>query len=157
MLNIPRWKIILTLIVCAFGVLYTMPNLIGQNARDYIANNLPGFVPHQAVNLGLDLQGGSHLLLEVDLDDVLKERADGLVTTLRPELRSGKIGYRRLSDVQSGGEYGARITLREEGDADAVRQIIRDVDNLLEVDVEGNQVSAIFSEEAIIEIQKQTD
>ena len=72
MINIARWKIILTAIVCAFAILYSMPNVMGENARNFVTNKLPGFVPHQTINLGLDLQGGSHLLLEVDLSSVIR-------------------------------------------------------------------------------------
>ncbi|MEM6811493.1 MAG: protein translocase subunit SecD [Pseudomonadota bacterium] len=156
MINIPRWKVILVIIICAFGLVYSLPNVIGSNARDFIAQNLPGFVPQKTVNLGLDLQGGSHLLLQVDLESVLVERSEGLVSTLRPELRSNKIGYRRLSDTQADGDFGVRITLRDEADFEATRQIIRDIDNTLLIDNDAGQVSAIFSQEAIDEIESQT-
>jgi len=152
MINIPRWKVILVLIVVAFGILFSLPNFLPRETRTAMAENLPGFIPHKAVNLGLDLQGGSHLLLQVELDDVLKERAEGLVSGLRPELRSNKIGYRRLSDV----ENGVVVTLRDENDAEAVRRIIRGVDNRLEIDTDDNQISATFTDEALKEITDQT-
>jgi preprotein translocase subunit SecD len=152
MLHIPRWKIILVLLVIAFAVLYAAPNVIGSKARDYVANNLPGFIPHQTVNLGLDLQGGSHLLLQVELDNVIKERAESIVSSLRPELRKEKIGYRRLADSND----GVSVTLRDESDADVVRRIIRRLDNNLEILTRGNVIEASFSEAAMTEIQNQT-
>ena len=48
---------------------------------------LPGYISKKQVNLGLDLQGGSHLLLEVDTRAVLKERSEYLVDELRSILR----------------------------------------------------------------------
>ncbi len=156
MVHIARWKIILTLIVCAFALLYSLPNVIGAGARDFISSKLPAFVPHQTVNLGLDLQGGSHLLLEVDLSSVITERSEGLVSSLRPDLRKDKIGYRRLDDIAASDGGGVRIQLRDEGDIEAVRNIVRQLDNTLTIDVDENLVTASFSDEAITEIQNQT-
>lgn len=156
MINIARWKIILTAIVCAFALLYSMPNVMGEGARNFITDKLPGFVPHKTVNLGLDLQGGSHLLLEVDLSSVIKERSEGLVNSLRPDLRSAKIGYRRLDDLPANAGGGVRIQLRDEADVDAARKIVRDLDNSLAIEVSGDQINASFTDEAIAEIQSQT-
>lgn len=152
MLNIARWKIILVLAVIAFGILYAAPNVMGAKARDFIVQTLPGFVPHQTVNLGLDLQGGSHLLLQVELGGVIKERADSIVQSLRPDMREEKIGYRRLTESDD----GVRVTVREEKDVDAVRRMIRALDNTLEISVNGNDIEAKFSDVAIKQIQDQT-
>ena len=62
MLRLPRWRVILVIIVSVLGVLFALPNLVPDNVRQRI----PAWLPHQTLNLGLDLQGGSHLLLEVD-------------------------------------------------------------------------------------------
>ena len=152
MINIPRWKVILVVIVCALGLLYSMPNVIGSGAREFIATKMPAIFPHKTVNLGLDLQGGSHLLLEVDIDSVLRERSEALVSSLRPEMRSEKIGYKRLKDI----ENGATISLRDEADGEALRKLIRRVDNSLEIDTDGDVVTATFSDMALKEIQDQT-
>lgn len=152
MIHIARWKKIAIILVCVFGLLYSLPNVVGQSTRDYISNNLPGFFPHKTVNLGLDLQGGSHLLLQVEISSVIKERAAGLVDGLRPELRSAKIGYRRLDDIDN----GVRIQLREESDVDAAQKIIRDLDGDLEVDVKGDTIDAVFTQPAMKAIQDQT-
>ncbi|MCI5060534.1 MAG: protein translocase subunit SecD [Alphaproteobacteria bacterium] len=153
MLHIARWKIILILLVCAFGVLYAAPNVIGAGVRGFIADKLPGFVPHQTVNLGLDLQGGSHLLLEVDLDSVMKERSETLVNSLRSELRSGKIGYRRLKAM----EGGVRVNLRDAGDMDAVKKALRKLNNELLIETpDKTTLEAVFSDMALKEIRDQT-
>ena len=152
MLHIARWKFILILVVCAFGIIYSAPNLLSAQTRQYIEEKLPGIVPHQSVNLGLDLQGGSHLLLQVELDSVIKERAEGVTAGLRPEMRKEKIGYRRLKDTPN----GVLVQLRDSKDVDTLRDIIRDLDRNLEIDVKGDTVEATFSEMAIKEIQDQT-
>ena len=54
MLQVARWRIILVAVVTVFGIAFAFPNFLPQSARD----SLPGFLPRQAINLGLDLQGG---------------------------------------------------------------------------------------------------
>ena len=58
-----RWKIYAVIGICLLGMLLAVPNLM---SRDLLAK-LPGIVPHRQVNLGLDLRGGSRLLLQLDL------------------------------------------------------------------------------------------
>lgn len=149
MVHIARWKIILILAVCALGILYSLPNVMGTQIRE----KLPSFLPSKTVNLGLDLQGGSHLLLQVDLSSVMKERSSSLLSSLRPELRSKKVGYKRLKAVDG----GVFVTLRDVADIDAVKKIIRKLDRDLVVSTKGADiVQAVFSEAAIKKIQDQT-
>ena len=54
------------------------------------------------VNLGLDLQGGSHLLLEVETNNVLKEESENLVDEIRSFLRKSKIKYTNLGSKIKG-------------------------------------------------------
>jgi len=64
MLHFSKTKVWIIAIVCALGVLLSLPNFIKPGT-------LPDWVPHRHINLGLDLQGGSYLLLEVDMDTVV--------------------------------------------------------------------------------------
>ena len=51
MINLSRWKVIAVVLSAIFGVLFTLPNLLPADVRD----SLPGFMPKQTLNLGLDL------------------------------------------------------------------------------------------------------
>ena len=73
MLYFSRWKIILILAVCIAGIVFAVPNFL---TRAQLAN-FPAFMQGQMV-LGLDLQGGAHLLLEVDTKSLVKDRIDVL-------------------------------------------------------------------------------
>ncbi len=154
MLSIPRWKAILILSVAVLGILYSMPNMAGPGARGWLGANLPSWMPNKTVNLGLDLRGGAHLLYEVDVDGVFKERGDLLVQDLRTELREGKIGYSRIGSVAK----GARVTLRDAVDAEAVRKIIRKIDPTLEIATapDGLSVEASMNETGLKGIYDQT-
>ena len=92
MLYFTRWKalaIILTaLVVCLFAV----PNFFPQER----VKTWPVWAQRHIV-LGLDLQGGSYLLLEVDSNSVKKEKLDQVRDEVRRVLRDAKIGYTGLS------------------------------------------------------------
>ena len=92
MLRFPGWKIALILGVCLVGLVLSLPNLFPREQMQ----RLPDWLPHEQINLGLDLQGGSHLLLEVDIRAVVEERLETLVDDIRSILRPARIGYRGL-------------------------------------------------------------
>lgn len=90
--NFPRWKLSLILLICALGILFALPNLLG----DEKLARVPSWFPSQRINFGLDLKGGSHLLLQVDFPYYLKEQLENSKDNLRKELRKEKIGYSNL-------------------------------------------------------------
>ena len=61
MLHFAKWKIILVLAVSVLGLLLAMPNIMSESTR----NSIPDWLPHNAMHLGLDLQGGAHVVLQV--------------------------------------------------------------------------------------------
>ena len=63
MLQISTWvKVVITLVLRA-GIIFAVPNAIPSSVRDH----MPNWLPKSTVSLGLDLQGGSYLLEEVEL------------------------------------------------------------------------------------------
>lgn len=91
MLNFSLWKVLLIVFISLLGPLYAFPNLISEDQREWIAANMPGIVPHGAMSLGLDLQGGSHLQMQVDMTTVVADRVAALQTSARQTLRDEKI------------------------------------------------------------------
>ena len=75
MVYFSKLKVAVVLGIVLIGAMLASPNLFDQKTVE----TLPKWLPHQKVSLGLDLQGGSHLLLEVKVDVVLKERLASLV------------------------------------------------------------------------------
>lgn len=153
MIHIARWKKISVLIVCVLAFLYTMPNLAGADTRQWLSANMPSWLPNKTINLGLDLQGGAHLLLEVDVDTVLKERADDILQTARPDLRKEKVAYSRITTIP----LGMRIQLRDEVDMEKTRRILRNVDNNLSILVSEDEktIEARLTDMAVKEITDQ--
>ncbi len=110
MLYFAKWKILLIIAVSVAGLIYTVPNFFDRE----FADGLPDWLPHKQINLGLDLQGGSHLLLEVDTDAVVQERLQSLVETARAELRKARIGYTGGLGVTDGKKIIVRVRKPEE-------------------------------------------
>ena len=82
MLDFPRWKTIGISLILLLGIIFSIPSLIPEK----IAATLPG--PFQSrVNLGLDLAGGSHLLLEADLRDFETVQLEKMERAVRQAMR----------------------------------------------------------------------
>jgi preprotein translocase subunit SecD len=103
----PLWKTILIWGICAVGLLFALPNLFYTKVEQHndavkavAASGVttpeqeaaiaqwPNWLPSGLVNLGLDLRGGAHLLAEVQVADVYKDRIDGLWPDVRDALRT---------------------------------------------------------------------
>jgi len=101
MLYFAKWKVGLILLVVLGGIFYALPNVLAPiMGEDELADWW------RPVTLGLDLQGGSHLLLEVGVEEVVQEQMVGLVEAARSELRDARIRYRDL------GVEGTTVTVR---------------------------------------------
>ena len=128
MLQFSPWKTTIVLLVCLLGLIYATPNLM---TADY-SRDVPNFAPGKKVSLGLDLQGGSYLLLKVELDVVIEERLESITAAVRQDLRKQKIGYRGLG-VSNG---AVRLTIRKPEDVDNAREVLIRLDPETEVEVD---------------------
>lgn len=147
---IPRWKLTLSLIVCALGLLYALPNAMGPQMQAWMESHMPAGLPGQKVNLGLDLRGGSHLLLQVDLDAVVAERLNALVDETRQALRKAEVGYKDLGVVNG----GVKFALRDAAQKDAALSAVRKLDTGIEASVapgldDANIVTATLTEASL--------
>lgn len=84
MLGFPRWKIWLVALTVIVGVLFSIPSFLPER----VVAQLPSALQAR-INLGLDLSGGSHILLEADTSDVAKLRLETMEDTVRTEMRRG--------------------------------------------------------------------
>ncbi len=91
MLYFTRWKAAAILLTALFVCLFAVPNFIPSS----IVDKWPKWAQRHVV-LGLDLQGGSHILLEVDTGAVRKEKLESLRDDVRRVLRDARVGYTGL-------------------------------------------------------------
>ncbi len=83
MLDFPRWKVIFLHALLGIGVLLAIPSLLPSSAF----KSWPSFLPKETINLGLDLSGGSHILLEANPAQVAEQKLETMGDTVRAELR----------------------------------------------------------------------
>jgi preprotein translocase subunit SecD len=83
MLDFPRWKVWAVCLTIALAMAFAIPSLF---PKAQVAK-WPAWVPSARINLGLDLAGGSHLLLEADAADAAKQRIAAMEDTVSTELR----------------------------------------------------------------------
>jgi preprotein translocase subunit SecD len=119
MLQFPKWKIFLVLLVSIAGIVLAAPNMLPRSTTD----KLPSWL--QPVNLGLDLQGGSYLLLEVDGKYVVHEQLTTLVESVRTTLRKNHIRY---LDLGVAGGTGVHVRIPDAADRDRARNALRKID-----------------------------
>ena len=113
MLQFEGWKKTLVLFVILLGCAYAVPNLFNGSRSDQSTAGVMRFLPGEAINLGLDLQGGSHLLLRADLPAVREERLEGIAEQLRLSFRDEKIRFKGLKASPKAVTFTLRKTENE--------------------------------------------
>jgi len=93
------WRPISVLVVIAAAVIFVLPTI------------RPGMWPHKKINRGLDLQGGMHLVLEVDTDKAVEDTLERLAQELRTSLRKERIRVHGIERAENN-----RIAIRIEGE-----------------------------------------
>lgn len=113
MLHFPAWKTTLIALTIVAGMICAAPNLFTAQ----LLQSFPGFVPTGQLVLGLDLQGGSHFLVQVERDGIVEDRLETLRGDVRNSLREQRVGYTGLAI--NGQTVSVRI--RNEADFEAAR------------------------------------
>jgi protein-export membrane protein SecD len=141
MLKIKTWQIVLVTLICVAGILFALPNVFSRSALE----TYPNWLPRSPVNLGLDLQGGSHLVLEVKIEDMIRERMTGVIDEMRVKLRAEKFGYTGLKSTPS----GARVQVTKPETLARAVELIQGIENNLEVaGTPDGEISVAFSQTA---------
>lgn len=140
MLNFSRSKVFFVSFVILLFVYLALPNFISPQ----VAKTMPAWMQGNQVNLGLDLRGGSHLLLQVDVQQYQREQLDNLRSDVRSVLRDKNIGYNSISvdgmDVV--------VDLRPEtvtGQTD-INALVKGIDASLEINKQDNVLRIHYSD-----------
>ena len=151
MLQFPPWKIALIVGIVLWGCLLALPNLFSDTAlgiepvkpetddpqiiktyQDDLAaaqaSNWPGVLPTGKLNLGLDLQGGVFLLIEIDPSEVAQNRLSIVSRDVLDALRKNpRIGHTR--PIEDG---VMKVTLRDPADMDEALRRIRGINSVIQ-------------------------
>ncbi|WP_068075939.1 protein translocase subunit SecD [Novosphingobium lentum] len=117
MLDFPRWKVIWLWSLTIIGILAAIPSLTTAAGFAW-----PSQLPEPRVNLGLDLAGGSHILLEADPSQVTSQRLEGMEESVRGKVASSD-GKVRVSDIaQTNGTL--TFVVQDPTQVDAMREMV---------------------------------
>ena len=177
MLKFPLWKILLILMPCLWGIYSFSPHFFYSQVEKYNDLKKSGLVetqkpllepqlwydwaPSDLVNLGLDLRGGAHVLVEVNLEDVYSERLQNFWPEIRKNLRAIRNEVGSFSQEVSALNDSLIITIsKKEGIEKAISFLNKELSskkNILEIlRFEDNKIKVSFDEQEKRKIDNQT-
>ena len=122
MMNFPRWKLWAITLTCVLGILLAIPSMLpARTTADW-----PGWTKPM-INLGLDLAGGSQLLLEADTSSLTRQRLDAMEDNLRGEMRRNNIDIGELSTANDQLTFVVRNPAQLDAAAARVRAQVQQV------------------------------
>ncbi len=144
MMYFSRGKSAAILGVCLLGLLLCLPNFLPAPAA---------WVPWRRVHLGLDLRGGSYLLMQVDMDAVQRERLDALADGARANLLHERVGYQNLAAEAA--NQRVFLHLRDPSQHDAAMRALRAMPantpgEFTVADLAGNNLAITLSQAALV-------
>ncbi len=110
-----KWRGFAVAASVALAILCMLPNLAGEMPEWW-----SGMFGRHGINLGLDLQGGIHLVLEVDSDKAVENRVDLVIEQLRRETRDKNIATRNWKRVGRDGVTFELVSQSRKGELDAL-------------------------------------
>lgn len=137
-------KILVIIAICLIGIFFAIPNVVSDKTK------LPKW--WQPVNLGLDLQGGSSLLLQVKMDDVLKDKMSTLEDSVRQSLREHRVRYQNLNSSKD----SVTVKIADYNARDKAKEAFRKLDEGLIVTEDENGeglVTIVYSEQALAQLK----
>jgi preprotein translocase subunit SecD len=135
------WKLAVIIIICFLSVLFALPNFI--NTKHF------SFLPSSQINYGLDLKGGSHLLLKVDFQSYLNDQLSILTDLIRKELRSNKISYSNLKQDNT----SITFSLKNENDYEHTKKILSTLNKNTSINIQNNRITVSYTPGKIEELQ----
>ncbi len=177
MLKFPLWKILLILMPCLWGIYSFSPHFFYSQVEKYndlkkselVETQKPlletqlwyDWAPSDLVNLGLDLRGGAHVLVEVNLEDVYSERIQNFWPEIRKNLRAIRNEVGSFSQEVSALNDSLIVTIsKKEGIEKAISFLNKELSsktNILEIlKFEDNKVKVSFDEQEKRKIDNQT-
>jgi len=103
------WKLILVFVVLVAAIIYILPSL------------KPTLWPHKQINLGLDLQGGMHLVLEVDTEKALESTIERISQEIREQLKKERIRNVAIDRVEG---IKLSIQIKKEENIEKVKTLL---------------------------------
>jgi preprotein translocase subunit SecD len=105
------WKLLLVFAVIVAAIIYILPTL------------KPSLWPHKQINLGLDLQGGMHLVLEVDTEKAVESNVERIAQEIKERLKKERIRNVAVDRIE---EIKISVRVKNEETAANVKELLDD-------------------------------
>ncbi len=146
MLRFSPLKAFFILLFCLIAIAYSLPSFISDSKKDLRPYS---FLPDSKVNLGLDLRGGAHLLLQVDFDYYLQEQLENLNKELKRSFLE-----RGLSSASKVEDDEILFVFIEKKLASKARKVIKNFDRNIKISQSGIKVYLTYSDAYKVKMQK---
>ncbi|KJV56267.1 protein-export membrane protein SecD [Orientia chuto str. Dubai] len=128
-------KISATVLITIIAVIFVMPNCFDTTKYQWL--------PQKTINLGLDLKGGSYVLLKLDFDTYITEQLNVMAGNIRKELRNNKIGYKELKTQRQ----NINLELRDSKDYSKIENLIKKLEPGISIKFnKNNQLKISFTD-----------
>lgn len=143
MLNFSKLKIFSIIFICLFAIYFSAPSLLFNNTK------LQKIIPDHKINLGLDLKGGSQLLLKVDFDYYVKEQIKNLKNEIKTEIRNNS--YRAVAQ-----EINRNISVKfyDFKQKKSIKKMLRNINKDLDITENNDNFTISFSAKQLERFQK---
>ena len=128
-------KLLSSIVVTLLALIYAMPNFTNVSEDSIFPSN--------SLNLGLDLRGGSHLLLHVGFEQYVEDQLSMSVDSIRKELRANKVGYKGLSSRRD----NISLSLRKAEDYKKLYKAVKKLDSSFIIEQQEKLIKISYSEE----------
>jgi preprotein translocase subunit SecD len=117
-----KWKFLLILFITVAALIYLAPSVVGE-----IRGFLGKILPQDKIHLGLDLQGGMHLILEVEAQKAVESYVERMRGDLKEDLKRKRIYAPRIERIK-----GDRLSLEVLGEKERFDEFIENNYPILE-------------------------
>lgn len=133
-----RWRTILAVLGVAVSIMWVLPNVVHFDEKSWWPSK-------QKLNYGLDIQGGLHLVMGVDVEGVVKESTTRLISSMKADMQKEKVAFADIkSEKPEQGEI--QIVVAQPADVAAVEKYLSDkyATVLQKLDTTGTSVTARY-------------
>jgi preprotein translocase subunit SecD len=139
--KILNWKFVAILAVSLSLTWYALPNFFMSETS---------LLPKQKINFGLDLRGGSQLLLKVNFESYLKDQMELTSNMVRKSLRKNKLRYSKLRANKN----SVTLSAVSHGDIKKVQKILRKIDDNLDIESDQQRFTIKYSNQKLDKMHK---
>lgn len=143
-----KWKNLIVYGVCLLGTILMLPNFLSEE----MVSELPEILHNSQMRLGLDLQGGSYLQLQVDMSSAIQDRFAGYADEVRTVLRQKKVSFSNLV-VTNGESPSLAFDVLIDDDAAKAKDELNKLTHLI-ISTDGKKISAELSPSELLKLRQ---